>query len=487
MKIAVISKKDIRGGAARAAARLFQGLCSIEPQVYMLVKKKESHERNIIPIIIDSKEYKNDERKLLDLEEKHIKQNRTPISDSAFTIPYPGCNLAQSAFLKDMDIINIHNLKNFQSVETITGLLKLGKPVIWTLHDQSAFTGGCHFTAGCRGYRRDCRHCPQLADNDLQIPAQVLKNKLKNWSGYKNLTIVTPSLWLAECADESKVFKHTRIEHIFNSLETDIFKPYPKPEAKQRLGINPEAVVILFGAMNLTSKRKGFNCFKEAIDYCRENREFKQALDKGEICPAAFGKSKLNPTEQDFLIHYFGEVKSQEEMALIYSAADIFVLPSLEDNLPNSMLEALACGTPVIAFSVGGIPEVIEHGKTGCLVPIGNSERMASYITELVYDKTAREKMGKRGASLMRREFNLAVQAQNYLELFAALTKKKKSRSVPGDKNPPAHPGVAPEQIVLEDKRSAIDPDFYSGLKDVFLEFGINPPVRPGKDTRGRT
>jgi len=136
-------------------------------------------------------------------------------------------------------------------------LLESGKPVLWTLHDQWGFTGGCHYSAGCEKYQSDCRDCPQLQDDRFQIPYFVLKNKLSHFPG--RLTVVTPSQWLASCARKSKVFEKCRIEVIPYSLETDVFRPNSRQDAKNALGINPDAVTLLFGAWELEEKRKGLD------------------------------------------------------------------------------------------------------------------------------------------------------------------------------------------------------------------------------------
>jgi glycosyltransferase involved in cell wall biosynthesis len=466
MKIAIINRNDMKGGAARAAWRLYKGLRLCGQQAFMVVRHKESTDPNVVPVILANEELRLEEGKFNKIKKKFIKQNRSALSDSLFSFPYPGYDLGESSFIHGMDVINLHHIKDFQSVETVANMLNLNIPIVWTLHDQSAYTGGCHFSAGCIKFQADCRECPQLQNNSMHIPYLVLKNKLKNWSNRTNLTIVSPSRWLAEHARNSALFKHCRIEHIANGLETDVFKPIPKPLAKKRLNLNPDSMVILVGSMNLKLKRKGFEYFLDAIQCCMQDAKFAGDLRHGKIQLLSFGNYEEAHNERNFNVRAFGRIECDEKLALIYSAADLFILPSLEDNFPNSMLEALACATPVIAFQVGGIPEVVEHGETGFLVPEKNAKKMGLAILDLLTDQGARKKMAQQGAARMGKEFNLHVQAGRYAKLFESVRSH-------GEYSP-IHSIEVPESLEIKDGRSGIDPEMYSHLRPVFAQFHIH-------------
>ncbi len=287
MKIAIISTYDNSGGAPIAAFRLHKGFRLLNRDSFMIVRFKNSNDAYIYPVLERNWEMNVETEVFKTMENLAIYQNRTELSNTLVSLPYPGYNLSKVDIIQDADVINLHWVSYFQSVESISSLLSLGKPVVWTLHDQNAFTGGCHYSAGCLKYQDDCRDCPQLLDNTYQIPFHILISKLKNWRD--NLTIVTPSMWLADCARKSRLFKNSRVETIPNSLETDIFIPKEKKSAKVELDLNPHGVALLFGAHSGNEKRKGFHHLVEAIRYCMRIDQFKNMATSGEIKILTFG------------------------------------------------------------------------------------------------------------------------------------------------------------------------------------------------------
>ena len=304
-------------------------------------------------------------------------------------------------------------------MESITELLKLNKPVVWTLHDENAFSGGCHYSAGCRNYETGCADCPQLKVNVFQLPFHVVNHKQRSWGN--NITIVTPSKWLAECASKSLVFRESRVEVIPNSVETDIFRPLDKQEAKQSLGVPIDSLCLLFGAEYHSEKRKGYGKLKEALEICLRDDGFKKRAAEKKILILKFGDTQKQTEEFKLPVQSFGYVHSDEKLAKIYSAADLYVLPSLEDNLPNTMLESMACGTPVVSFPVGGMPDMIVDGVTGFVARDMSSESLATVILRLTSDPNVGKKMNGECRKLIESGYTLSHQANNYSKLFAEL------------------------------------------------------------------
>jgi glycosyltransferase involved in cell wall biosynthesis len=311
----------------------------------------------------------------------------------------------------------------YQSPVTLRRLFALGKPVVWTLHDMWPFTGGCHYSASCEKYKTDCARCPQLADDPFDLPAAVLRDKVELFRG-ANLTIVTPSRWLAACARESRLFKGVRVEVIPNALETELYQPLPKQEAKKALGIPTDAVTLLFGAENAEERRKGFQELVAAIGHCRESEAFRRLAAQGKIRVICFGRADAALSSLGLPTVTLGYLTSDAEIARAYAAADLFVLPSLEDNLPNTMLEAMSCATPVVAFDVGGMPDMVTDGKTGRLVPAGDVRALGEAIASLVANPELRAAMGQNCRALMTGRYDLKHQARSYLELYRDLTEK---------------------------------------------------------------
>lgn len=426
MNISIVSTLDNVGGAAIAAYRLFKGLKELKQEPVMLVKEKKSNDPGIYKIRTKAPEYKIEQMLFQQIHKEEIFQNRSERSNTWFSLLYPGYDLSKTQVIANSEIINLHWIAGFQSVETIESLLKMKRPVVWTLHDENPYTGGCHYTAGCTKYQKDCKNCLQLNEDSFQLPFYSLKNKINLWN--QNLTIVTPSKWLAQGAKKSRVFKDLRVEVIPNSLETDIFKPKAKNLAKKELGLDPQLITLLFGAYTGFEKRKGFVKLLDAMKYCLQDKEFKTLVKKAGIKILTFGPPQEDLEKLDIEIELIGYINDKERLSSIYSAAEIFILPSLEDNLPNTMLEAMACGTPVIGFEVGGLPDMVENDVTGYLAPCFDSEKLGRLILTLVFDKNKRNQMSGNCRQLIEKKFKLQDQAGNYLELFNDLLKNQKSR-----------------------------------------------------------
>lgn len=421
MKIVQVNTFDIQGGAARAAYRLHKGLRQSGEDSRMLVRYKASTDDSVYGIDIERSHETIDAEVLAQaVQEQYVNAHRTDLSNTLFSLAYPGCDLSELDIVRDADIINLHWIVNYQSLTTLQKLFALGKPVVWTLHDQWAFTGGCHYSVGCKKYEKDCSVCPQLADDPFDLAAAVLKDKVELFSG-ANLTIVTPSRWLASCAKASKLFRELRIETIPNSLETDVFSPIQKSEAKQKLGLPDNTRTLLFGAESGEEKRKGFSKLVASVQHCKTDPKFQEIVRDGGIKIICFGHPGKELDTIGIPVVSLGHLSSDELIRTAYSAADIFVLPSLEDNLPNTILESLSCGTPIVAFEVGGIPDVVIDGVTGKLVPAYDTKKMSKAIISLIADPTQREEMGRRGRQIILEGYSLKKQAQNYLSLYKEL------------------------------------------------------------------
>jgi glycosyltransferase involved in cell wall biosynthesis len=425
MNITIINTSDIAGGAARAAYRLHKGMRELNNDSIMIVKHKQSNDPNVHQVVPLNLEYSIEENIFNSIQKTLIDQNRTSISNTLFSFPYPGYNISHTDVIKYSDIINLHWINRFQSVETISNLLKLGKPVVWTLHDQWPFTGGCHYSAGCDNFVNYCKNCPQLKTNTYDIPFLVQQTKIEKFNK-KNLAIVTPSRWLYSCVKKSKVFNNLRVEVIPYSLETDVFKPVPKYQAKKALNINADIITLLFGAHTHNEHRKGFKQLSKAISFCLQNDFFKKLIEDNKLNILIFGVANDDLQNIGIPVISTGYINSDEKLAEIYSAADIFLLPSLEDNLPNTMLESMACGTPIVAFDAGGIPDVIQHGITGFIAPCFSSEKFGELILNLIHNESKRIQMGTNCQRLMESKFQLKHQAAKYNELFKDLLKNIK-------------------------------------------------------------
>ena len=422
MAIVQINTYDIHGGAARAAHRLHHGLLEVGQNSQMLVMQKSSTDETVFRVNLEKVEENLEEQLFFGaaIQEHYINAHRTETSNTLFSLPYPGYDLSALPMLHEADIINLHWVAYYQSLTTLQSLFALGKPVVWTLHDQWAFTGGCHYTAGCQKYLQDCVVCPQLSDDPFNLAATILKDKIELFRG-ANLTIVTPSRWLAECAKQSKLFKDLRVEVIPNGLDTDIFSPLPKAKAKKRLGIGADVITLLFVAEQFTEKRKGFQHLVAALQHCLDSPGFQKLVQCERIKLLCLGHSGYEADSLGIPVVFLGYLDSDEEIRTAYAGADLFILPSLEDNLPNTILESMSCGTPVVAFDIGGVPDLVINGVTGQLVCPGDELQMSEAILSLVFNPKQLKEMGERCRQQMIEKNSLTVQAGRYLKLYQEL------------------------------------------------------------------
>ena len=453
MNIQQISTTDIQGGAAKAAYRLAKGLRRIGTDCGMLVKIKSADDTYVNELQAARNPQVHYRGLPTFIQENYVNRQRTELSNTLFSLSYSGYDISRHNSVKDADIINLHWIVNFQSPRTIARLASLGKPIVWTLHDQWPFTGGCHYSAGCTKYRGDCTCCPQLREDPTGFIEALQKNKA-HFFAETPITVVTPSLWLADCARSSTVFRNHRVVTIPNSLDTSVFKPGEKKFARRTLGLPEDGVILLFGSENGDEKRKGFKSLLSAIGTCLESETFAALARNRHVSVICFGKPARELQTSGLHVTPLGFLETDEQMCAAYNAADIFVLPTLEDNLPNTMLESMSCGTPVIAFATGGVPDVIVQEHNGLLVPPGDSVALGSAIVSLTMNSTKRNVMSNNCRNLAVERFSLEVQARNYQALYQDLlacpAQPKKFTVEAGDRSGIVRVDYQPGPFVLQ-------------------------------------
>lgn len=410
MNILQLSTFDIDGGAARAAYRLNQGLRRIGVASQILVRNKDSADGTVVS-------NKTVEARLgSQLDDLPLKlypeRDRQMFSPQWFPTPV-GAKVAQL----NPDVINLHWIcDGYLAIETLP---KFKKPLVWTLHDMWAFTGGCHYTQDCYQYKESCGACPQLrSSRSGDLSRWIWQRKAKAWKGL-NLTIVTPSSWLAKCASSSPLFRDLRVEVIPNGLDIQRYQPINRQEARKILNWPQDKQLILFGAGSKTSDpRKGFHLLLPAL------QKLSQSGWQERIELAIFGESQpSNQLDLDIKSHYSGKLGDDISLALVYAAADVFVAPSIQDNLPNTVMEAIACGTPCVAFNIGGMPEMIEHQQNGYLAKPFELEDLAQGIAWVLEDKERYQKLCDRAREKTEQEFTLEIQARAYTKLYEEVLK----------------------------------------------------------------
>lgn len=372
MKILIINTAENKGGAAVACNRLHEALLQNGHDSKMLVRQKSSNDSTVFEFT-NSPIRKKINLFFFFLELFILKFFKKEGVD--FSLPWFGPALHKHPLVKEADIIHLHWVQNsFLTLNCLNKLQKLGKPIVWTLHDMWAFTGGCHYNIECRKFEISCEHCPQLKNTSiLDFSKSTFKSKQKLYST-KN-TIVAPSQWLANEAKSSYLLKNNPIHVIPYNINFDLFKPVNKISAKKSFGIDETKKIILFVSMNVEDHRKGFDYFKQSILELENNIE--NWCNEYEVL--AIGRNS-DIKHFNTKIHYIGRLNDVEKISMAYAAADVFVAPSLQDNLPNTVIESLSCGTPVVAFNIGGMPDMIEHKENGYLASFKNSKSLSEGI-----------------------------------------------------------------------------------------------------------
>ena len=410
MKIAIINTYA-HGGAGTAAIRTTEALRSIGHDAKLLVR--EGHSTEIIKAFPNKRIAKIPfiAERLTFLPFEHDKSVRFSFSPANF-----GLDLRCNSLVQQSDAIHLHWInQGFLGLKNIEQLTKMNKPVVWTLHDMWAFTGGCHYSRECNHFETGCGNCFFLkkpAPNDLSY--KVLHKKIEHFSN--KIKFTTPSEWLAKIARTSFLLKNADIQAIPNPIDTSFFKPISKSEVLQernKLGIPVGSKVLLFVAMNISEIRKGFVFLKLALQKLKENNP------NSKIELLVLGKCDTKVLESlPFPSTALGLVNNSREMRKYYAVADAFVIPSLEDNLPNTVMESMSCGTPVIGFETGGIPEMVDHQVNGFIAQQKDIEGLAKGIFEVMEKEENLDKMRGSARKKVVANYSYSIVAGNYEKLY---------------------------------------------------------------------
>ena len=353
MKILFLSTSDSSGGAAIACLRLVEALRSEGHEAKVLVMEKRRPD-DWIQAAPDAWPRLSTAKKHLSylLQQKFVTQSGyqyTGILESSLAV-------ANHPWVVEADVFCLHWVNHgFIDEGALRLLFSLRKPVFWHMHDFWAFTGGCHYPGKCSEFERSCRDCAALKPIFKAAAWRKLRERLKTFE-LNPPVLVGASQWLANEAQKSALAKVSTVVHVPNPLDPE-FVPMDKKRCREELKLNPNKRYLLFAAMNVADVRKGFHLLKEALNEL--DPESVGCLVAGKFKPEHFGEIALE-------VRAMGRL-NKAGMMRAYNAADLFVIPSLEENLPNTVLESLSCGTPVAGFSIGGIPEMVNNGTNGFL------------------------------------------------------------------------------------------------------------------------
>jgi glycosyltransferase involved in cell wall biosynthesis len=410
MRILMVNKTDQAGGAARSAMRLHQGLRRCGYDSWLLVDEKVGNDPyTIVPEGWFARKRQVFAARLERKAERVLNQSgRHHVLSQGI-----GTDVLLDAIKKlKPDVVHLHWINRGQvSIKT---LKQIKVPIIWTMHDAWAVTGNCHYPGSCTRYVGQCGACPQHGSkHELDTSREVWLSKRKEWSGLK-LSLVAPSIWLADLAKQSSLVQQLglSVSRISYGLDTDIFVPQDKAKCRQQLGLPQGVPLLLFGAVGGTDDpRKGSQHLIKAL------RDHKQWMPAN-LELVIFGAEATEKLPIDYPIHYLGKLTTDAALAQAYNAATAFVAPSEEDNLPNTILESLSCGTPVAGFDIGGLPDVIIPAQTGFLAPPLAADGLAKAI---VLTLAKAEEMSPIARAFAVKELGLVRQAEMYYRLYNAV------------------------------------------------------------------
>ena len=416
MRVLLINTSERMGGAAVAASRLMEALKNNGIKAKLLVRDKQTGQITVVPLKQSwCLVWKFVWERVVIWAANRFRRNNLFSVDIANT----GTDITSLPEFQQADVIHLHWVnQGMLSLKSIEKILASGKPVVWTLHDMWPCTGICHHARDCGHYRDECHNCPYInKGRHRRDLAWRVFHKKKNLYAGRRISFVACSHWLEERARQSALLTGQTVCSIPNPINTNLFKPHDKTVARRRIGLPEGKRLVLFGSVKATDKRKGIDYFVEA---CRllagKCPELKESLGV-----VAFGKNS-DQLEQllPFKVYALDYVNDEHRMVDLYNAVDLFAIPSLEENLPNTIMEAMACGTPCVGFCTGGIPEMIDHLHDGYVAQYRDADDFAEgmrwVLNEPDYATLCEQACRKAAGS-----YSESVVAKRYIELYNRL------------------------------------------------------------------
>ena len=416
MRILIVNTAERTGGAAIAANRLLHALNHNGVEATMLVRDRKTDSPSVASIEPSWRLRANFlwERGVIWLANGLSKRNLFQVD-----IANAGTDITRMEVFRQADIIHLHWVnQGFLSLGDLERIMASGKPVVMTMHDQWYFTGICHYSGDCDKYQSQCCHCPMLTRGGIGIDLarRVFDRKRAIYRG-KALAFVGCSRWIADLARKSPLTQGHLVTNVPNAIDTDVFTPMDQAAARERHGLPADKRLLLFGAQRITDERKGFRYLKEACEHLMQDRP-DLASEMGVVVLG--GDAQTVKSALPLPVYTVGYLNNEAEIAQLYNAVDLFVTPSLQDNLPNTIVEAMACGTPCVGFHVGGIPEMISHEQDGYVARYKDSNDFAHGIAWCLGDnRLATLRQQARAAALA--TYAEPIAARNYQQVYRTL------------------------------------------------------------------
>ncbi|TWV12275.1 glycosyltransferase [Bacteroidaceae bacterium HV4-6-C5C] len=413
MRVLLINTSERVGGAAIAASRLMESLKNNGIKAKLLVRDKQTDQISVVSLNRSwMMVWKFIWERIIIWKANHFKKNNLFAVDIANT----GTDITSMPEFQQADIIHLHWInQGMLSLNNIEKILASGKPVVWTMHDMWPCTGICHHARECTHYQQGCHHCPYIykGGSKKDLSTRIFRKKQNIYKG-RHISFITCSQWLKGQAEKSALLTGHSITSIPNPINTNLFKPRDKKEAREACMLPQSIKLILFGSVKITDKRKGIDYLVEACNLLVK----KYPELSAQLGVVVFGKRSEELEELlPLKVYPLDYVSNEHQMVDIYNAVDLYVTPSLEENLPNTIMEAMACGTPCVGFNVGGIPEMIDHLHNGYVAEYKSAEDLANGIhwvlTDSGYSSLSEQAMRKAVSN-----YSEGIIAKKYIEIY---------------------------------------------------------------------
>ncbi len=406
MRVVIVNYSDSKGGASRAAYRQHKALLAIGVDSYMVVIHKATNDDRVIcdsnglSKLLFKVRYRLD---MLPLR-KYPERNSTLFSTAKHGDP----SIIERINDLNPDIVHLHWITG--ATIKIEDLVNIKAPIFWSLHDEWAYTGGCHVRWDCVKQQENCGSCPALKSSKEQdLSRHIHERKAKAYDQIGSMHIVGLSHWMANSARSSSLFSNKTVIRVPNPIDCSVFKPYDRAQVRAHWNLPDDRALILFGAFNIADDiRKGYKELRAALDLLGD-------ID-AELVIFGMDAPAIDPGFQ-IKAHYMGEIHDDRLLAMLYSAATVTVVPSLQENLSNTMMESLACGTAVVGFDTAGNPDLIVHEQTGYLAEAFSAADLAKGI-QWTIDHDDPKQLSQTCRDYVLENFEAGVVAQQYIEEY---------------------------------------------------------------------
>jgi glycosyltransferase involved in cell wall biosynthesis len=425
LRVMQICTTAVHGGAAKAAHRLHRALENEDIKSQMLVAQRSSADKDILEYNPVTPVPAALGRALFRLGRRWHRP-RPGKAGAYFTPDWTLTGWRLASQLPPCDLVNLHwvaDLLDYRTLPRLTARV----PVVWTFHDMNAFTGGCHYSGSCERYTARCGACPQLktSSGENDMTRRILDRKQRIFARIlsSRFTIVCPSRWLAREAGRSTVCQRFDTRIIPNGVDPRDFHPVERAEARRRFNLPAGAKIVLFVADQIEERRKGFSLLLKAFAAIRSVPD---------LLLVTLGRGDTSLLSGP-LFRHLGPMHDIGSLRSAYSAADLFALPSLQDNLPNTILESMACGTPVVGFNTGGVGEAVIDGQTGLLAPTGDDRAFAANLRTILEDRQLQHVLGCESLARIGREYKVTLQARRYAALYREILQSRPAGNRPAN------------------------------------------------------